>query len=283
MALAAFLVRGGLLLVALPIVSIPTVAAVVTLVSPLAETILLGRPTLEGAVLGSTVLAAVLAALVAAGLVGVWLDLALVREATGDEDLDPGWRPVHPSATEALAIRLSAHVPTLLALAYGFLRAATVAYEEFLSPSDTSVEIANRVLARVPEVVILVLVTWLLGEAVGSLAARRAAGGMRAVPALLASIRQVIGPRGLATLAVTTAALVALVVPFELAMGRAWEHLRGYLLDGADVVQLWAAIVLLVATWVLGLAIVGAGLAWRATAWTAQVPPPSRTAAPGRP
>ena len=58
-----------------------------------------------------------------------------------------------------------------------------------------------------------------------------------------------------------------------LAAGRAWEHLRGYLLDGADVVQLGAALVLLVATWVLGLAILGAGLAWRGTAWTAEVAP----------
>jgi len=58
-----------------------------------------------------------------------------------------------------------------------------------------------------------------------------------------------------------------------LAAGRAWEHLRGYLLDGADTVQLWAALTLLVATWVLGLAVLGAGLAWRATAWTAEVTP----------
>ena len=283
MALAAFLIRGGFVLVLLPIVSVPTFAAVVTNLSPLAEAIVLGRPSLGGAILGSTVLVALLAALAAAALVGAWLDLALVRDATEDEDVDAGWRPVHASPTAALAIRLTAHVPTLLGLAYGFFRTATVAYEEFLTPSDSGVQIVDRVLARVPDVLILVLVAWLVGEAVGALAARRGAAGMRALPALSASVRQVVGLRGLATLALTSVVLVALVVPFAFAVGRAWEHLRSYLLDGADVVQLWAALILLVATWVLGLSIIGAALAWRATAWTAEVPAPSRNRDAGRP
>lgn len=283
MALAAFLVRGGILVILLPILSVPTAAAVVTTFSPLAEAIVLGRPSLEGAVLGSAAILAVLAALVAAGLAGAWLDLALVRAAAEDEDVDAGWRPIHASATEALAIRLTAHLPTILAIGYGFLRTLTVAYEEFTSPSDNGVLIFDRVVGRVPEVVVLVVLAWLIGEAVGSLAVRRTAAGMRTAPALLASARQVVGLRGLATLALTSVVLLALVVPFELVVGRAWEHLRGYLIDGADAVQLGAALVLLVATWVLGLAIVGAGLAWRATAWTAEVPAPSRNPLLGRP
>jgi hypothetical protein len=283
MALAAFLVRGGIVLIVLPILTVPTAAAVVSTLSPLAEAVVLGRPSLEGAVVGSAALLAVLTGLAAAGLAGAWLDLALVREATEDEDVDAGWRPIHASATEALAIRLTAHVPTLLALGYGFLRTLAVAYEEFTSPTDSGVQIVDRVLAREPDVVILVLLAWLGGEAVGSLAARRVAAGARPLPALLASVRQVLGLRGLATLAITSGVLLALLAPFALAVGRAWEHLRGYLLDGADAVQLWAALVLLVATWVLGLAIVGAGLAWRATAWTAEVPPASRNPVPGRP
>lgn len=283
MALAAFLIRGGILVILLPILSLPTAAAIVTTISPLAEAVVLGRPSLEGAILGSAAVLAVLAVLVAAGLAGAWLDLALAREATEDEDIDPGWRPVRSSAAEALAVRLTAHLPTLLALAYGFLRTVAVAYEEFTAPSTEGVPIVERVLGRVPDVVILLVLAWLAGEAVGSLAARRVAAGTPTVPALLGSARQVVSPRGLATLTTTSLVLLALVIPFELAVGRAWDHLRGYLLDGADAVQLWAALVLLVATWVLGLAIVGAGLAWRAAAWTAEVPSPSRDTPLGRP
>lgn len=270
-ALGAFLVRGGFLLIVLPIVSVPTAAGIVTTLSPAVEGLILGKPSLEGAIVGSAVLGLILAALVAAGLAGSWLDLALVREAAEDEDIDRGGRPVRGSAVQALSIRLTAHLPTLLAIGYGFLRVVEVAYEEFTSPSDAGVPINDRVLLRIPDVVVLLVVAWLVGETVGSLAARRAAAGTRATRALLASVRQVMSARGLATLALTSAVITGLLIPFVLATGRAWEHLRSYLLDGANTVQLGAALVLLVASWVLGLSILGAGLAWRATAWTAEV------------
>jgi hypothetical protein len=272
-ALAAFLVRGGFLVILLPILSAPTAAGLVTTFSPLAESLILGRPSTEGAFLGAAVVVAVLAGLAAIGLTGAWLDLALVREATEDEDVDAGWRPVHASAVNALTIRLTAHLPTLFALAYGFLRTAEVAYGEFTAPSDPGIQIVDRVLARVPDVVILVVVAWVLGETVGALAARRSAAGVPTVRALLRSVRQVLGFRGIATLLATSVVLRGMLLLFVIAVSRAWEHLRGYLLDGADAIQLWAALILLVATWVLGLSIVGAGLAWRATAWTAEVTP----------
>ncbi len=271
MALAAFLIRGGCLVIVLPIVSLPTAAAIVTTLSPAVEGLILGKPSLEGAIVGSLILMLVLAGLAAAGLAGAWLDLALVREAAEDEDIDRGWRPAHRSAVQALSIRLTAHVPTLLAAAYGFLRVVAVAYEEFTSPSEAGISINDRVLVRVPDVVLLLVVTWLVGETVGSLAARRAAAGTRPTNALIGAIRQVLSRRGLATLGLTSAVIAGLLVPFIAVASRAWEHLRGYLLGGADIVQLVAALVLLVASWVLGLAILGAGLAWRGTAWTAEV------------
>lgn len=273
MGLAAFLVRGGFLLIVLPIVSVPTVAGVITTVSPIVEGIVLGKPSLAGAIAGSLVIVVAAAALAAAALAGSWLDLALVREATEDEDVDRDWRVVRPSVRAALMIRLAAHLPTIIAVGYGFVRVVAVAYEEFTSPGDPGVPIADRVLVRVPDVLLIVGLAWLIGETVGALAARRAATGTRATTALSASIRQLLSPRGLATLLLTSTVLAGLLFTFIVAAGRAWDHLRGYLLDGAEPVQLGAALVLLVATWVLGLSILGAGLAWRATAWTAEVEP----------
>lgn len=273
MALAAFLVRGGFVLIVLPIVSVPTAAGLVTALSPVVEGVFFGGPSVEGVLIGVAVLLVALAGLAAAGLAGSWLDLALVREAAADEDLETNWPPVRGSATDALAIRLIAHLPTVLALGYGLVRVLVVGYEEFTSPGDAGVPIADRVIGRVPDVVLIVVIAWLLGETVGTLAARRNAAGMRAARALVASLRQVVRPRGLATLVLSTGVLGGLFIPFALASGLAWEHLRGFLLDGADTVDLAAAVVLLVATWVLGLSVVGAGLAWRATAWTAEVVP----------
>jgi len=56
-------------------------------------------------------------------------------------------------------------------------------------------------------------------------------------------------------------------------VGRAAEHVRAYLLERADDVSLAAALLLLVTTWVLALAVLGAALAWRATAWTLEAAP----------
>lgn len=271
MALAAFLIRGGILLVLAPIVALPTPAGLITELSPWFEALLLGTPSLEGALVGALTLTTVLVLLGWAGLAGSWLDVALVRDAAASDELDLGWEPARLSSTRAFVLRLTAHVPTLLAIGYALVRVVFVSYEQFTSPQDPGVPIVDRVIGRVPDAVALVGVTWLLGEVVGGLAARRVAAGLGTRAAFIGSLRQVFAPRGLATFAATTAVLLATAIPFGLAAERAWEHVRSYLLFGVDPVQLTSAIVVLVATWVLGLAIVGAALAWRATAWTAEV------------
>lgn len=271
MALAAFLVRGGIFLLILPIVALPTVAGLITNLSPAVQALVLGTPSLTGAIVGAAVLTLVIVVLAWAGMAGEWIDGALVREVASSDELDLMWAPKAVSAQRAAALRLAAHVPTLLALAYAGVRVVYVSYAQLTSPDDAGIPVADRVLTRVPDAVVVVLVAWLAGEVVGGLAVRRAATGMGTRAALLGSLRQLLSPRGLATFGATTAALLAVGIPFGLAAQRAWEHVRSYLLVGVEPLQLGAAIVVLVATWVLGLAIIGAALAWRATAWTAEV------------
>ncbi len=273
MALAGFLIRGGFLVVLLPVVALPSAAAAATSLAPIVESLVIGGQSVAGVVIGMLVVVVVLAGLAVAGLAGAWLDLALVREAAEDEDVELGWAPVRTSPRQALAIRLAAHLPTILALGYAFVRLVTVTYDELLAPGDAATPVAGRVLARVPDAILVVVIAWLVGETVGTLAARRAARGMPLLSALGASVRQLASRRGLATLGLTSIVLVGLAIPFLVAVGRAWEHLRAYLLGGVGAVALGAALVLLVATWILGLAVLGAGLAWRASAWTVEVPP----------
>jgi hypothetical protein len=273
MALAAFLVRGGILLILLPIIALPTVAGLITSFSPALEALVLGTPTLAGAIAAAAVLTLVLLTLAWAGLVGSWIDVALIRDAASSEELDLAWSPRPISSWQAFALRLTAHIPTVLALGYATVRVAVTAYAQLTSPDEAGVPVADRVIARVPDALVVVVVAWLFGEVVGGLATRRAAAGESTRGALLGSIRQVLSPRGIATFAATSAVLLAVSVPFALAAQRAWEHVRSYLLEGVDALQLGAAIVVLVATWVLGLAIIGAALAWRSTAWTAEVMP----------
>ena len=284
-ALAAFLVRGGILLVLLPIVDLPTPAALTTALAPTIEAFALGGLTSERLVLVAAVASCLFVVIGGAGLAGAWLDLAQLREAADDEELDLGWAPVHASVRDALSLRLTAHLPTLAIVGYAAVRLVVAAYEELLTPTDTSTSIFLRVAARAPDAVLLVLVTWLLGETVGSLAARRAAAGAGVRKSLWRSIRQLLTGRGLATLGLTTAVVGGVLVPFLVAAGRAWEHLRSVLVEGATILPVGGALLVLVASWILGLAVLGAALAWRTAAWTAEVAPgavrtPERSAAP---
>ena len=275
MALAAFLVRGGILVVILPLVSLPTPASLITTFAPPIEALILGSPSIEGLAFGALGVSFVLAALALSAMAGSWFELVLVREAATDDELDLGWAPRRVSAVAALGLRLAAHLPTLLALAYAFARLAFALRDELLSPGDPSVALAARVLLRAPDAVAFVVVAWLVGETVGSFAARRHATGAGIRVALLGSVRPVFDRRGLLTLVLTTAVLIGFAIPFSMAVGQASEHLIGALSEGVSLVQTGAGLLLLVSTWVLGLALLAAALAWRATAWTVLVPPPA--------
>ncbi len=267
-ALAGFLVRGGILIVLLPIITLPTAASVTTSLAPPIEALLLGRPSLEGVVLVTIALALILVGLAALGIAGSWFDLVLTREAAADEELEVDWSQARGSTLPAFAARIGAHAPTLVALAYAGLRLGTATYDELLSPGDASLPLAARVVLRAPDAIVVVLVTWLVAEAAGGLAARRAGAGEPVWRSLRSAYRGVVGRRGVATLLLTSAVVAAIAVPFVLAAGRSWERVRAYLIDEVPPIDLGAALVLLVGTVVLGLAVLGGALAWRATAWT---------------
>ena len=282
MALAAFLVRGGIVLVALPLLDLPTPAALESALAPTVNTLAFGGLT-PGVLLGILVLAtAAMALLGVAGLSGAWLDRAQLHEAATDEDLDLVWTPARTSIRDALALRLASHLPTLAALAYATFRLIAAAYEELLSPGDAAIPLALRVVLRVPEAVLLALGTWLAGETIGALAARRAAAGATFREALAQSARQLATGRGVATFVATTFAVVVVLAPFLLVAARSWEHVRDLLFAGAHPLVVGAGVLVLVATWVLGLAVTGASLAWRNAAWTAEVAP-ARRASPTSP
>ena len=277
LSLAAFMLRGGFLIVILPIVSIPTTADLTNAFAPTIEGLIHGRSPLEDVLAGTLLISGAFLALYGLVFTGSWLDLALLRETTADPELELGWSLASRSATLDLAIRLVAHLPTVVAIGYAVIRLIGVLYVELTSPGETTTPLALRALARAPDAPLAVGITWLLGEAVGGLTARRVAAGEPVGGAFGRSLRQIISVRGLATLAATTAAIVALLVPYLLAVTTAWENVRVALFDEVGAGLTITAIVLMVSTWVLGLALLGALLCWRATAWTLQVGPRSAT------
>ena len=274
LALAAFLVRGGIAVVALPIISLPTTAALQNALAPSVEDLLLGGPSLSLVITGMLLVSGALLALYALVYAGAWLDLALLRETTADADLELGWSPTMRQSTMlGLAVRIAAHLPTAVAIAYASVRIVDVLYGEFTAPGDTTSPLVLRVVGQALDAVLAVGATWILGETVGGLVARRVSAGEPAIGAFGRSIRQALSPRGLATLALTTIALAAMLGPFLFVTATAWANVRTALLDGRGELLSFSALLLLVSTWVLGIALLGALLAWRATAWTVQVAP----------
>jgi hypothetical protein len=274
MALAGFLVRGGIVLVLLPIVTVPTPAQLATAFSPAVSQLAFGGLTpvvLLGIVAGSIVVLAVVAA---GGLAGAWLDREQLSSAAIDDELGVDWTPLPTSLREALSVRLAAHLPTLAALAYATFRLVGATYDELTSPGDIAVPIVLRVVGRAPETVLFLVAGWLVGEAVGGLAVRHLAAGATFGASLRRGARQLLTRRALATFGLMSVELVAVVAPFLLAVSRAWQQLRDILLvPSVDPLLVGAALLVLVASWILGLAVIGAALAWRATAWTAELRP----------
>lgn len=274
LALVAFLLRGGLVLYLAPIVVVPSTVGLATFIGPTAITPA-GPSEAFGRLLAG-VLAGLVAWLVGGGLAAAAAEVALIERALP--------LAIHPAAaTRVLTVGLAARVllirlvvllPLVGALAWGLPRIVGAAYRELTLPVDTASPVAFRVLRDVPEVLLLVLLAWLIGETVGGIAVRRIVlFGETGAAALLGAFRHVVRRPAttLATIAVAACGSAVLVVPGLVAAGLAWQRLGRALAAGSDPVAIALLTSLFVAAWLLGLVLAGAAAAWRSLAWTLEV------------
>jgi hypothetical protein len=278
LALASFLVRGGIAIFVLPIWSIPTPVGLANIAAPTITSFVFGGVSPSFIALVVAAVVAVLAWLLVGGWVAARLERELVVTVAADEEARPapvlalGWAS---SPWRILAVRLVAYLPLAAAIAYASARIASVTYIELTDPSDVGVAVGVRVLRRIPDAVVNIAVAWAVGEIVGSLAARRIVlAGQSVRRALLGSLGDVVR-RPITTLlafALPTLALVAPVVPLALLAGAAWDALRVELFAPVPRLPVVLAMLLLfVSLWGLGLVVSGAVSAWRSAAWTVEV------------
>jgi len=270
LALASFLLRGGVLAVLVPIVTLPTVATLSSLASPTLAAIAFGNPP-PAMVATYALLGGFLALWVVLAVVfGAWLDLELIDEVTLDEDLGLPHRRMGVPLRRAVVVRLAAHAGTLVAATYAVVRLVVEGYGEILSPGEPATPLAWRIALRAPDAIVILVGVWLAGESLGGLAIRRVARGESILVALAWALRRLVRPSGLATLVVTNLGVAVGLLPLWLAGSRAWDQARVMLVDDAPTPLLVAALLLLVASWFLGLALLAAVLAWRSAAWTTE-------------
>jgi hypothetical protein len=282
-ALAAFLVRGGFVLVVVPIVVVPTPVGFANVFAPALGSIAFG--SISTGLVVTSVAAAL--AVVAWLVLGGWLAAALETEAAWmiarDADVpiqaEPPairlqkQRPTRTSRTAAriLLARLIAYIPLAMVLAVSTVRVVLVTYRELTSPLDTSTPIVLRVLRATPEVIAAVVIAWTLGEMVGAVAARRIALASDGVgSALRGAVATCVRDPFASVIRFWLPAAVFLAVLIPCAVGAAWAWSAvDSALDGTpDPLRILVVVGTFVVLWLVGLILIGAVSAWRGAVWT---------------
>jgi hypothetical protein len=279
--LAGFLARGGIVLLLVPIVPLPSPVGLANLVGPTAATPSGPSPEAAGMLAAGTAL--LLAWLVLGTAVGALSDALLTQPFAGNG----------PRATlspwllgRLVGVRLAALVPLGLALAIAVRPIVEATYRQLISPYDLAVPLVTRVARDVAPLIALIVGAWLLAEVVGGLALRmivlRNDSAVAAIGHALAHlVRRPI--TSMATAVLGLAGLALAIGPPMVAAAGLWTVLEASVAQGAgreaDAGRTVLVGLCLVAVWMGGLLLCGLASAWRGLLWTAEV---ARSEANGR-
>ncbi|MEO8570334.1 MAG: hypothetical protein ABI553_01425 [Chloroflexota bacterium] len=289
LALATFLLRGGIAIVALPILVLPTPVGIGNAIGPALTAIAFGSFPTQIVVVLAAIVVVVLVWLVAGGWLAAFVEAEEVRIVVDDEEV-----ALHESAAMArrsrpssrrriagriLVARLVAALPLAVVLAVASVRLVLVTYRELTAPIDVTTPILLRVLRASPEVVVAIVLAWTVAEIVGSLAARRIAQTDAGIGVALRRVLAMWRRQPISTLVrfvVPTLVLLLVLALAALAAAATFDAVAGVLYGGPDPVGTVLAVAALVAVWAIGLLLTGVVCAWRAAVWTVATVMPAR-------
>ena len=290
-ALLGFLVRGGILLLLLPSVVLPSVINIAGFTGVDAISIA-GQPTTWLVTVVVLAIVVALALVVVAALAGSIVDVWLVRMAmelpapTGSAPERARRLEVPPASLVAglAAIRIVCLAPLALAIGWAATEIYTATYDELTTPTNLVTPLPIRVIVAATGAVAVVLVVWLACETVAAIAVRRQILDRRGVPAAFVGAFRQIVRRPVTTLltAVVSTGLSGLVLGLALLVtATAFDWCRVVartpypvnLLGGTEELQapIFALAGLALAlAWVVALSVAAATSAWRSAAFTAE-------------
>jgi hypothetical protein len=294
LALLGFLARGGIVLLLLPSVVLPSMNDIIGFFGVRGVTIS-GEVTPWFLGVVAVLVTLVAAWLLLAGWLGSVVDFWLVsmarRRAGGADNRLP--LPLMTMLLRLLAIRAVCLGPVVAALGWVWVsgRLYDAAYGELTSPTDLATPLLIRILADVPDVIGVVVVVWLAAEIFASIAVRRQILLRRGVWRSIWETALEIVRRPLSTAlaavvpyvcsaAATVGSMAAIWVAFDWCRVAARNStpiaVRLGIGDFATTrdfrpLVFMAAIVALVLAWVLALAVAGVASAWRSAAMTDEV------------
>jgi hypothetical protein len=306
--LAGLLVRGGILVLAIPILVLPTPIGVASFVG--ADAVTAAGPTDRFVIVAASLGVTLAAAVVAGFIVGAAVDRVVLRAWRSDRragavlpaGLPPDGAavtpaPAVPGATRSgavagvarvVAVRLVATAPLVAAAAWAIPRIASAGYRELTLPDDLATPFPLRVLVASPDAVAAIIAGLLVCELIAGLATVHVVADDASVARSLWRVAADIVRRPVPVLAsflLGVAALVVLVgAPLAIATF-AWGAARDAF-AGRDAGAATIAVVVLSAAWVAALLLAGVASAWRRAALASAVSDPGGVRAPapvGRP
>ncbi len=285
-ALVAFLARGGVILLVLPIVVLPTFIGAANAIGPAfvsAEGPSARVIALIVAGIATVTLVAVVGTIIAAAG-EVALHRATVEpdpdDARGGAEPEVSFMVLAPPPGGGRAIARVAALRLLLLLPVAAVTAAAVpawiavAYRELTLPGDVAAPLLLRVLAGAPVAGAAVVLAWLAAEIVGGFATRRVVLLGTSVPRALGAgiVDPLRAPVGTAlTVLLALGVSVIALLPAIWALAAAWDATRRVLVDDPVGVAVLAAALAMAAAWLVALVLAGIAAAGRATLMTAEL------------
>jgi hypothetical protein len=293
---AAFLLRGGWLLLVLPIWVLPSPVAISSLLGP--DAVGPAGPSLRAVTIALATALGMLVIAAAAAIGGALADLVALERFIEDPETAAirsdrtgrqlGTRQRLLLALEAAGIQATMLLPAAIVFVYLVVVVVDAVTLEFLVPGSLAIPLAIRVASAVAGPLALLVVLVVGGDLLATVISRRLMarrlGVLRAEPGLTApgpvasGIAQLVRHPGsmLATAALAWLITIALLAPALGAVVVAWGGARAMFLaqprepDPAFIAA-WAVVtVLFVALWCAALLLAGVASAARAALWSAQ-------------
>ncbi len=298
LALMGFLVRGGIVVVLLPAVVLPSLINVAAILGVRGISIE-GELTPWLLELISIAAAGLLLWLLVAGwlasLADVWLIRLAARRATqrsrGTTSRGGLAYPPAPTLVRLVAIRVICLLPLGPSLAVAALQVYDAAYSELITPTELATPFVIRVVTQSWTGILAVALVWLAEETIAGIAVRREVLLSHGVPgSLVAAVRHVVRRplQTVATVAVTYAGSILAIGLALAAMAVAFDWCRVAARNPTQVpvtiglgefattrdfrpVIFAAAVVALALAWTVALAVSALTAAWRSGALTNEV------------
>jgi hypothetical protein len=273
--LAGFLAGGGIVIVAWPILVLPTPTGLQNALGGPVSTLVFGGVSPTLALLFLACFVALVAAVVGGTWIGAWAErqgIAVTLEAAADEGFAASTLPDDaPGAGRVALVRLLSLLPVLVVLGYAWAPVYDAAYRQLIVPDELVTPLPIRVMRDVPELIAAVLLTWLLTDAAAAVAVRRLLLERRSVLRAWALGWVDIVRRPGRVLGVALAGLAVLVLllgPSLLASSVGWSRVRDVVVDGRSPLAAVMVVLTWVAMWLGGLVLAGVAAAFRSAAWT---------------